>query len=356
MIEKSLASPQLGSGSFATVHSVPQYSALVFRHNNDENPKELQASNLYVSVNYDGKLKNIPNTRNLAIPYGLLIDRHHGFSSCPSIPHETLIINSPHKKCIQVLPFCSGKPPHAGHAKEADALYGDLYDLNGTNRSSDDDKYALRCLVGHLNDAIRDNPRASLDEMFTHFANGVYTIPAADATRGARTLNPTQLQTFLTRYERFVAAYTASIARIAQLHQATFNEAIHTLCTLHSAHDSAYMDYDHPGNVLIDFEKQQINFIDVQFVKEDLSRKRPADIDEFAQVLFGKNQFCDWKTIAHAHERERLRPHMQTVIDMLQRAIEANGAVWQHEDPQRLDQLADQFQLRLPLRVPLQSV
>lgn len=278
-------------GEFADCFNLKRYPNLLFRVDNKflfrlEAP--LSGCRL-VPIKYPSA--EIEHNPNLGLPLFAVFD-----GASETVP-QFIPASEVASTKMQILRKVQGANPASGYRAE-------LLKLRGDNPSN----------------AIQRTNFWELDHYSQDLNNAEAARRFVEDCKAGRQTDFENTQVFYENYRGFVESYLATIDKISKLPWHTFEKATSDIKILIRKYDVKF-DFQHPGNTLIDFENEAINFIDLGLTqctgRPNRSRNTDA-IDGFRNALLGHNDIAfPNKYIVLPEDKQRYEEIFRRLIDKI---------------------------------------
>ena len=260
LILRSISSKQIAVNKEVGVFPIPNYDNL-----------EL----ILVPIKYKN---NLEGNKNLGIPiYSITTKDSHIAKNAYANPQEALTIFDQSNK-ISIIKKMSGI--------EASKYYIEAFHNIAGVYEYDRQFAQLKIIMNIQNDYGQKAVIKALEMC----KNGVKHVSKNEIAEGSPEYDFIDSIAYYKNYKKFVNTYIEFLEKISDFPQESFSKAVENILL---PEEFTY-DFSHPKNTLIDFEKQEINFIDFYFDKNFINHHKKYNmIKKFRDALLGKNFASD---------------------------------------------------------------
>ena len=122
---------------------------------------------------------------------------------------------------------------------------------------------------------------------------------------------------------------------------------MHILARFQSVTDLVGLDFEHTGNISLDYADAQFAFFDFQFFAQPRVRRSPDNVHEFFHILIGKRRPPEWSIVESAAATHALGTCFRAIMRKIEYALLHVDLRWtQPENDRRTAELAQRYGVR----------
>ena len=285
-------------GKDALVFPIPNHDNLVLRVEKtalkklEQLPEDLEL----VPISYE---KSIMENPHLGVPLYIVVPKSSQLTKKNTISSLEAMAQ---KDKIMVLRKVTGKHP----ATECGEKFLSMIGLENIKDPDPDALNNFSYIFGYLKDNFDYSAVQKCMEMFK---NGETFIPAHALAEGSAPFEIVKGKEFYAKYKDFAESYIKSLKDISEIPQGSYDEAV----TFVAKSKCFNLDFQHTNNTFVDVEKQEFNFVDLAYNKNDWKYVYDNPVKEFRNVLFGKH----FRKIAFLSDYMHFLPCLETPRDFI---------------------------------------
>lgn len=259
-------------GKDASAFPIPNYPNLILRaeHTALEDLSSLSRDLELVPISFD---KEIADNPHLGIPLYFVTSKGSTLSKKVSIsPLEA--VSYPNK--IMVLKKVTGQHPAYECGKKFLRLLG-----LGEGTPNPDMLNNFSYTFGYVKKYF--GPKAAA-KCLEYMKADAKEIPEGVLAEGSEAFEIVRGKEFYDKYKEFADSYVEYLESVASMPDKAYEEAVKIV----SASKKFNMDFQHTNNTFVDLEKQEFNFIDFAYNKDEKKYIYGNPVKSFRNVLYGK--------------------------------------------------------------------
>ncbi len=331
----ALSGRRLAKGADAEVYALPGYDRLLLR-----------VARRFAAINANSLAKNTFTVGRIDWPAGILEKESLGIAL--GLVKTSASGNRDEARKFTSLDDCSellllrkieGDRPVDGYAEmigplfelknlEHHSILGELCAFYSHQRSEQDGLRVARYVLEKLSSG-QSFEIGEGDATENYFLLPGFGVEKGEYGESARLPAKNPGRDFCVMYYEFCQAYLRKLERIAQMPQDAFDGVIRLIAEVNDLYGLG-LDFQHPGNILVDVAGGRFGFVDISLAKRDPSMTSNRLASAFGRCLFGLNYLGQYggphRVIFAEADVGRLRRSAEAIFSKIENAAPGLGS------------------------------
>lgn len=302
LIAKTLRGVPLDFNRNVLVYPVADYDDLVLKISNKyvHFPEQLPKDLVMIPIEYPNEVKE---NLNFGICLYYVVDRDSEYAKMESVnPNEVVQYNKP---TIVIIRKVRGQTISIDFA----------IDLMFMEGNAEEDPAKKQYIM--LREISHNYGKEALIKALNLCRHNISHVKAGQLAEGSREYTFIEPLSYYGKYRQFVDSYISYLKNIAEFPQKSFDKAVSDLLMP----KNFVFDFHHTGNIFIDKERKEFNFIDFFFDADKIEeQKNDNPVDEFRKIVVGvhmKSTIQPMDYLVYPEDFEKYKKYVDIITEKL---------------------------------------